>query len=106
MSRLTGRTKIRQWFRQQNRDENITAGRQILERELNRLGIDNKSYQEVASLFKVENLDDFLEKLGTGDHTPADVAEHVLQLGKVEELPKEAAATLPPQEALNRPRSS
>ncbi len=97
------RTKIRQWFRQQNRDENITAGRQILERELNRLGIDNKSYQEVASLFKVENLDDFLEKLGTGDHTPADVAEHVLQLGKVEELPKEAAATLPPQEAPQPP---
>lgn len=97
------RTKIRQWFRQQNRDENITAGRQILERELNRLGIDNKSYQEVASLFKVDNLDDFLEKLGCGDHSPADVAERVLQLGKVEEPAKEASASLPPQEAPQPP---
>ncbi|OQA39766.1 MAG: Bifunctional (p)ppGpp synthase/hydrolase relA [Chloroflexi bacterium ADurb.Bin325] len=97
------RTKIRQWFRQQNRDENITAGRQILERELNRLGIDNKSYQEIASLFKVDNLDDFLEKLGCGDHSPADVAERVLQLGKVEEPAKEASASLPPQEAPQPP---
>ena len=35
----SAREKIRQWFRRQERDENIAQGRQILERELKRLGV-------------------------------------------------------------------
>ncbi|MEJ2556312.1 MAG: bifunctional (p)ppGpp synthetase/guanosine-3',5'-bis(diphosphate) 3'-pyrophosphohydrolase [Anaerolineae bacterium] len=34
------RSKIRQWFKRQNRDENIVQGREGLERELKRLGLD------------------------------------------------------------------
>ena len=54
------RTKIRQWFRQQNRDENITAGRELLERELNRLGVDNITYEHIGQLFGKEKVDDLL----------------------------------------------
>ncbi|MDQ7037417.1 MAG: hypothetical protein Q9P01_22025 [Anaerolineae bacterium] len=36
------RSKIRHWFRQQNRDEHITMGRSALERELKRLGVLDK----------------------------------------------------------------
>ena len=84
------RTKIRQWFKQQNRDENIAAGRESLERELHRLGVENLTYLEVASLFGYTDQDDFLADLGTGDVTSADVAKRVLQLNKPEEAPKEA----------------
>ncbi|MGE5602403.1 MAG: RelA/SpoT family protein, partial [Nitrososphaerales archaeon] len=84
------RTKIRQWFKQQNREENITAGRELLERELHRLGVENMTYLEVASLFGHSNQDDFLADLGTGDVTSADVAKRVLQLNKPEEPLKEA----------------
>ncbi len=84
------RTKIRQWFKQQNRDENIAAGREFLERELHRLSIENMTFLEVAGLFGYTNVDDFLADLGTGDVTSADVAKRVLQLNKPEEPLKEA----------------
>ncbi len=84
------RTKIRQWFKQQNREENIAAGREALERELHRLSVENMTYLEVASLFGYTSQDDFLADLGTGDVTSADVAKRVLQLNKPEEVLKEA----------------
>ena len=100
------RNKIRQWFRQQDREENINAGREMLERELKKLGVDNLTYQEIAGLFNYVVLDDFLEELGTGDVTPVDVAEKVLQLSKVEEAPKEVSIELPAREAPQRPAVS
>ena len=84
------RTKIRQWFKQQNRDENISAGREQLERELRRLGVENMTYGEVAALFGHAEQDDFLAELGTGDVTSADIAKRVLNLNKPEEVLKEA----------------
>lgn len=100
------RTKIRQWFVQQNRDENIAAGRGLLERELNRLSIDNLTYGDVAGLFGIATLDEFLEKVGTGEITVVDVAEKVLQLGKVEEPPKPISQELSPQEKPQRAAAS
>src|SRR5690606_1013606 len=39
------RSKIRLWFRKQNRDKHIQSGREVLERELKRLGlIDSMSF--------------------------------------------------------------
>ncbi len=35
----SAREKIRQWFRRQERDENIAQGRDILDRELRRLNV-------------------------------------------------------------------
>ncbi len=93
------RTKIRQWFTQQNREENIAAGRTLLERELNKLGIDHLTYQDVAGLFGITVLDDFLEQVGTSEITVVDVAEKVLQLGKIEEPLKEITQELSPLEA-------
>jgi GTP pyrophosphokinase len=89
------RTKIRQWFKQQNREENISAGRELLERELHRLGVEHMTYNEVAALFGHQNVDDFLAELGTGDITSADIAKRVLNLNKPEEVLKEAHAELP-----------
>lgn len=93
------RTKIRQWFIQQDREENIAAGRALLERELSKLSIDNLTYQDVAGLFGITVLDDFLEEVGTGEVTVVDVAEKVLQLGRVEEPLKQASQELSPLEA-------
>ncbi len=33
------RSKIRQWFKRQERDENILRGREMVDRELRRLGV-------------------------------------------------------------------
>ena len=46
----SAREKIRQWFRRQERDENISQGREILERELRRLGVELK-LEDIAKHF-------------------------------------------------------
>jgi GTP pyrophosphokinase len=97
------RNKIRQWFRKQAREENIVAGRELLERELNRLGVDNLTYEGVARLFGVERVDDFLADIGCGDITTAQIAGKVLELGRVEEPPKLITEELAALEAPQRP---
>jgi len=97
------RNKIRQWFRQENREESVAAGRELLEKELNRLGVDQLTYLDIAGLFGMTDVDDFLVDLGCGDITTVDIAEKVLELSKVEEAPKEAAEELPSQDAPQKP---
>jgi len=71
------RQKIRQWFRKQQRDQNITAGREILEREMRRLGFDQESFGEIAALFKYSRVDDFLAAVGYGDISPTTIAKKI-----------------------------
>ena len=71
------RQKIRQWFRRQEREQNIAGGRQILERELRRLGIDQESFAEIARLFQYAKVDDFLAAVGYGDISPTQVANKI-----------------------------
>jgi GTP pyrophosphokinase len=60
------REKIRQWFRRQRREENIAQGRQQLEEQLQRLGL-NLKIDEVAKRFPAyAKTDDFLAALGYG----------------------------------------
>jgi GTP pyrophosphokinase len=58
--------KIRQWFRKQERVENIKRGEELLDKELRRLGV-SLEREYVASLFKYEELNDFLVAVGCGD---------------------------------------
>ena len=65
------RTKIRQWFRRQDRGQNITQGWEIVERELKRLGLEQISHERVAKLFGHDKVDDFHAAVGFGDiHSP------------------------------------
>jgi GTP pyrophosphokinase len=96
------RAKIRQWFRQQDKEENISAGRELLQRELDRLGVEI-TYDEIADLFGLSSVDELLEKIGCSDITTVEVAERVLKLGKVEEPPKSASELLGRAEAPQKP---
>ncbi len=69
--------KIRRWFRQQDREENITTGRMILERELKRLGL-FPSYETVATLFGYEDTDEFLARIGFGDIHVSQITSRVV----------------------------
>jgi GTP diphosphokinase / guanosine-3',5'-bis(diphosphate) 3'-diphosphatase len=62
------RSKIRQWFNKQERTENVERGRQILDKELRRLGIKTER-QTLAGLFSYSSLDDFLAAVGNGSVT-------------------------------------
>jgi GTP pyrophosphokinase len=85
------RQKIRRWFRQQDREDNIAFGREQLRRELRRLNLTDKvKNQDVATLFGYKSLDDFLAAIGYGDLSSQRVAARVLQdLRREEVFPEE-----------------
>ena len=74
------RTKIRHWLRKQNRENHISMGREVLERELKRLGVlDKVTFESVARLLGHEKLDDFLAAIGAGDVTGSQITNRVLE---------------------------
>ncbi len=94
------RQKIRRWFRDQNREENISFGREHLRRELKRLNLsDHIRYQEIAALFDYDDVDDFFAAIGFGDLNSQRVAARVLQVLRTEEVftkeEEEAVAVTP-----------
>ena len=71
------RQKIRRWFRRQEREQNITLGREILEREMRRLGFEQEAYSEIAALFNYDKVDDFMAALGYGDISASQIANKI-----------------------------
>ena len=62
------RSKIRQWFRNQEREQNIIQGREVVERELRRLGLtETYTVSDIANSLKYEDEEEFLAKVGFGD---------------------------------------
>jgi guanosine-3',5'-bis(diphosphate) 3'-pyrophosphohydrolase len=72
------REKIRQWFRRQQREENIARGKEILEKELQRMGLTKQGEADLAAIFKFERVEDFLAAIGAGDISPQNVALKLL----------------------------
>lgn len=61
------RSKIRQWFKYQDREQNISHGRLLLEREIRRLGLDELSYDQLAKDIDYSSVEDMLAAIGCGD---------------------------------------
>ena len=88
------REKIRSWFKQQARKENISTGRSIIDREVKRLNISGLSMDVTADMFGHEKVDDFLAAVGCGDiHGQTVINRMVSWLRSQSE---EDAETLPP----------
>ncbi len=87
--------KIRQWFKRQERTENIERGRGLLEKELKHLGIKIER-QELAMLFNYSNLDDFLAAIGYGGITTHQIA---IKLAGQQEEPRIVSEVAPPKQA-------
>ncbi len=62
----SAREKIRQWFRRQERDENIASGKATLDKELNRLALNIKHEEVMAKYPRYTKLDDFYAAIGYG----------------------------------------
>ena len=60
------RQKVRQWFRRQKRGENVAKGRELLERERRRMGIEEVS-DDLHREFHYESFEDMLAAIGYGD---------------------------------------
>ena len=84
------RSKIHYWFRKQNRDKNVSSGREVFEREMKRLGvIDTLSYENVSRTFNFERIDDFFAAVGEGDIHGAQIANRILEMERREEEQRE-----------------
>ncbi len=77
------RSKIRQWFRTQERGKNIQQGREVVERELKRLGLgDTYSVDEIAAALKYEDVKEFLARVGFGDIQSAQISGALMLMQK------------------------
>lgn len=87
--------KIRQWFRKQERAENIDRGRELIEKEMRRLGLDLSERQEqLLTMFPYPTWEDFLAALGYGGVSTSSIARKMGAAIAEEEAVAEPA--LPP----------
>jgi len=68
------RSKVRSWFRKQDEGQNREQGREMLERELDRLGVRAPPLPEILDELGLPNLDALYLGLGEGELTLAQVA--------------------------------
>ncbi len=68
------KNRIRQWFKQQDHDVHLHAGRAALERELTRLGVPKPDLEQLTPRFNFQTVDDLLAAIGRGDLSPVQVA--------------------------------
>ncbi len=61
------KSKIRLWFKKQDYQQNITQGRSLLERELQRLGIDEINFETLAREMGYRTPEELFVALGCGD---------------------------------------
>ncbi len=96
------REKIRAWFKHQQRDENISQGKELLDRELRRLAhetlmsVDAEKLTEIAQQLRYRELDDFYAAIGYGAVSPASVVSKLEIHDDVEiTLPETAPPSAP-----------
>jgi GTP pyrophosphokinase len=79
------RSKIKAWFKKQDRDINLTQGKQLYEREIHRLGISNLSLDDLLTSLDLRSPDDLYEALGCGDLTIGRVVNKFSEIQKEKE---------------------
>lgn len=82
------RSKVRQWFKKESRDDNLQAGRETVEAEAKRLGLDNRNLRPVAQRFGHVNVDDLFVAVGSGDLTVGQVVGAMERLRTEREAPE------------------
>ncbi|KHD07185.1 hypothetical protein PN36_04575 [Candidatus Thiomargarita nelsonii] len=65
----TARSKVRQWFKKQDFQQNLSDGRLLLERFLRRLNIKNYRLAQLAQALRFNSEDELLASVGCGDTT-------------------------------------
>jgi len=88
------RQKIRQFFRQQQRETAIAQGREVVERELKRMGVEQRGVEAVAAYYtKYPELVDFLAAVGFGDISQASIASRLVEWIELERAARAPAPT-------------
>jgi GTP pyrophosphokinase len=67
------RSKVRQWFKRESRDDNLRAGKEALEAEARRMSTELSGMEPVLKRLKINSLDDLYVAIGNGDLTTGQV---------------------------------
>lgn len=67
------RTSVQQWFKSQTREDNIAAGRNLVERECSRLALTSLDYRAIASQLGHNAVEDMFAAVGAGDLTSSQI---------------------------------
>lgn len=87
------REKVRSWFHKLDRARNVQAGRELLDRELKRLGLQQADLMVAAKRFHADSVDDLYIQVALGDTGPNQVSRALLEAEKAAQAP--AAPALP-----------
>ncbi len=91
------RTKIRQWLKRQERDENVVRGKEIVERELKRLGVSlSEVLPELLKSLRYDNAEDFYAAVGFGGVSLNQIAGRLTT--QLRKEPEELPSTLTTQQ--------
>ena len=71
------RSKIKRWFKDQEREKNISLGKTVLERELRRLGLGEINLERLAKEFDRRDVEGLFESIGNGDLTIGKIVNHL-----------------------------
>ncbi len=84
------RNKVRAWFRKQDETQNKVEGRAMLERELQRLGVNSPPIAELLGELRLPNAEALHEALGLGDVSGSQVAGAIQRLLHAREAREDA----------------
>lgn len=95
----TARNRIRQWYKRSHRDENITRGKELLEKEMGKSGFDSllksEPMQIVAQRCNYHSVEDMLSALGYGEITQNHVVNRLRDVVKEQQPVNEIAVVIP-----------
>ena len=81
------RSKVRAWFRKLDEEQNRAQGRQILERELQRLAIHTVTLPDLIGEFNFSSAEQLYQAIGEGEITVAQITGAIQRRAKPQELP-------------------
>jgi GTP pyrophosphokinase len=89
------RDKVRSWFHKLDRARNLQAGRELLDRELKRLGLGKADLAPVLARFNVTSEDDLVVLVALGDVGPHQVGRALLEYERAQAEPEPAPTSSP-----------
>jgi len=89
------KAKIRYWFKKQAREQNINQGRDLLEKELRRLGVGDINLEQLARQFEFKSVEDLYVAIGCGDIPLIRIAQQLMQNEQDEEGLKFGSRLIP-----------
>ncbi|MEM1411353.1 MAG: TGS domain-containing protein, partial [Pseudomonadota bacterium] len=92
------RGKVRQWFKKESHEEHVAEGRELVEAELGRMGLQEADLAPVPPRFQLKTVEDLFAAVGNGDLTVAQL------VGAAERLKTPESETQPEDLVTRTPR--